>query len=360
MKKRIPMRKITRLHLSLLALFLATAVVIFSCSKDEEDEILNVPQGKISGKVYSKSGKPMAGIRVFISEYPQFHTMSIKDGSFTLSAPEGKHTLVLQGGKGNIFQTILSVNVKSNQSITLTQSQTVLTQIGNLAYIKGAYDRIETIIIDSLGYMATELFITDLDSLSKLQPFQAIFLNCGKSGMLDSLKYANLENFVTGCGSIYASDWAVEYLTGDGNFKGQIHREHGSGAAIPKTPGNCVPKIGGFIPDSSLCTSKSGSSGIIDSIDIVYPALQVLLGKTKMSIHYDLGIWEVINLLNPNYITLLQDNTATNYGPLAVWIQYNTTCTKGGNIVYTTFHNEPYGGTSPDVMQILQFFIVNM
>ncbi len=339
---------------------LVASISMFSCKKDEPSPV--VKTGKISGYVYSKKGTKLGAVKVFIQDNPSYSTYSNKDGYFNFSAPLGVHKLVIQSGNGHIFMTVINVNVIENQTLTLPSQQTILNQVGSLAYITGAYDKIQTIIIDSLGYTATQLQISSLDSLSSFSSYQAIFLNCGKSGMLDSLKYANLSTYVSNCGSIYASDWSVEYLTGDGNYKNNFVRTKSTNFNFsPKQTNTCTPKIGGFILDSLLCTMKVGQSGIIDSIDVVSPALQTLLGKTKMTIHYDLGAWEVIQQLGPQFTVLLQDNNiATNYGPLAVLMHYGGSCTVGGNVLYTTFHNEPQSGVSPDVQKILQYFILNL
>jgi len=350
--------KKTFISLFLVTIFVAS-ISLLSCKKDEPTAI--VKTGSISGFVYSKKGGKLGAVKVYIQDNPSYATYSNKDGFFMLNAPLGAHKLVIQSGNGHIFMSLVNVIVIENQNLTLTPQQTILNQVGSLAYITGSYDKIQTIIIDSLGYTATQIQVSSLDSFSNISAYQAIFLNCGKSEMLDSLKYANLEHFVSNCGSIYASDWAVEYLTGDNNFKSNFVRTKGSNTYLsPKQTNTCTPKIGGFINDSLLCTMKVGQSGIIDSIDIVSPAIQTLLGKTKMTIHYDLGSWEVIQQLGPQFSVLLQDNTASNYGPLAVLLHYNSSCTQGGNILYTTFHNEPQSGVSPDVQKILQYFILNL
>ena len=342
-----------------LLTFIIALVNVTSCKKDDT----STKKGRIAGTVYSKNGLVKLGaVRVFLLDHPNITTLTDKNGYFLLEAPVGVHKLVIQSGNGHLFRTMLNVGVTENYTLQLTLSQTTLNQVGALAYIKGFYDRIETIIIDSLGYTATEIQVSTLDSMSILSNYQALFLNCGKSGMLDSLKYSNLQSYVNNCGSIYASDYAVEYLTGDGNLKGDFFRPKGGASIIsPKQTNSCNPKIGGFITDSLLCTMKIGLAGYIDSVDIISPAIQTLLGKTKMRINYDLGGWEVIQQLGPQFTILLDDNTLTNYGPLAVLQHYGpSTCTQGGNILFTTFHNEPQTGVSSDVQQILQYFILNL
>ncbi|MCX6232080.1 MAG: hypothetical protein NTZ33_11105 [Bacteroidetes bacterium] len=344
--------------LFLVTIFVAS-ISMFSCKKDESTSVTKT--GTITGYVYSKKGGKLGAVKVFVQDNPIFSTLSNKDGYFALRVPIGTHKIIIQTGSGHIFMTVVMVNVTENGVTPLNKSQTTLNQVGSLAYITGYYDKIQTIIIDSLGYSATQIQISTLDSFANISGYQAIFLNCGKSGALDSLKYANLSHFVGNCGSIYASDWAVEYLTGDGNFKSSINRTRaGNSPVMTKQTNTCNPLIGGFINDTLLCTMKVGQGGYIDSVDIISPALQTLLGKTKMRIHYDLGAWEVIQQLGPQFTILLQDNTPTNYGPLAVLLHYGGTCTQGGNILYTTFHNEPQSGVSGDVQNILQYFILNL
>lgn len=53
---------------------------------------------------------------------------------------------------------MVGVEVKANDTLRLSDSESLLQQIKQLAFIPGAYDRIETIIIDSLGYAATSNF----------------------------------------------------------------------------------------------------------------------------------------------------------------------------------------------------------
>ena len=186
----------------IVATFVAT-IVFFSCNKDSNIYLT----GRISGNVYAKNGKTLLGaVKVYLQDNPSINTLTNKNGYFILSAPLGIHKLVIQTGNGNLFKTIITVNVIENKTIFLAPQLTILNQVGNLAYIKGVYDRIETIIIDSLGYSATQIQISTLDSSNKLASYHAIFLNCGKYGTLDSNKYKNLKTFVSNCGSIYASD----------------------------------------------------------------------------------------------------------------------------------------------------------
>jgi len=382
--------------------------VLVSCKKEKEqtDETI-VKTGYITGKILAKNGTtPIRNATIFIDDNGEVYiAKSGTNGYFTLKAPVGKQTLNIQTGGGRIFRAQYDVNISENETTTIPAGTLKLLQTDSLAYITGLYDDIQTIIIDSLGYSATEITVADLSNLAYLETFGAIFLNCGKQGLMDSVKYNNLMQYVQDGGSIYASDWAVEYLTGDGNFKsiGNSHEPYGMKAMCP------VGLAGGFIPDSTLCTSKAGQIAMINNASIVAQDLIDYLGVSNIDIEYDLGAWEVIQLIDSPWEVLIQDNAT--YGPLAAryymppstkslrtvhdqeWVtichippgnpanahtitisvnalathlahgDYIGSCETmgyGGVIYFTTFHNEIQQNISNEVQNILQYFILNM
>ncbi|HQI71251.1 MAG TPA: hypothetical protein PLT47_10905, partial [Bacteroidales bacterium] len=236
-------------NLSCLAIFIAVFVFIFSsCKKDNTDDPpATVKTGYVTGKVIAKNGTtPIPNASIFVDADGEIYlTKSAVDGTFTLQAPIGEQVLNIQTGGGNIFRAQYPVSIAENQTTTMPTGTLKLLQADSLAYIHGLYDNIQVIIQDSLGYSVHEIFVSDLSNLSLLETYGAIFLNCGKQGVLDSLKYQNLLTYVQNGGSLYASDWAVEYLTGDGNYKsnGHAHEPYGIKATCP----NGLP--GGFIDD---------------------------------------------------------------------------------------------------------------
>lgn len=340
-----------------------------SCKKDNKNEEItantSVPDAYISGKVLSPSGKNIGSAEIIAGQYK---TKSDKDGNFVLHLFHGNYNLIIQTGSGHVFKTELAVSVSADQTLVLPTSQTALKQIKNLAYIPGAYDKIETLIIDTLGYTATMISISDLSNLSTLSPYAAIFMNCGLLGMppnqMDSTKYANLNSYISKLGSIYASDFAVECLTGDNNFRPVISsynlskmEAHKGGG--PQVLATCIsPLIGGFIADSSLCTLKSGPNGMVYNAHIIDADIINLLGKDSLDILYDLGGWEIISNVEAPFSTIISDNTQGN-GPLAVKTDFDDE-NPGGVIFYTTFHNHPQGVLNKDVQNILQYFILNL
>lgn len=384
---------------------LGIAIIFVTCKKDN-DQVTAGPTGTVSGKVVAANGTtPIPCANVFIDVNGDiFFTKTNPNGVFTLKAPVGNHLLNIQSGSGKIFRAQYYVTINEDENTSMPDGTLKLTQAANLAYIIGQWDKIEAVVIDTLGYTADELQISDLDNLATLQNYSGLFFNCGKPGNLDSMKYENLKQFVLGGGSIYASDYAVEYLTGDGYYK--LTTSH-KGNGNPKS--TCIPEIGGFINDTTLCTDKDGITGTIAG-NIIASDLQAYLGVTTVNITYDLTAWEVIKLLNIPWEVLIED--PVTYGPLAVrmtangtnmklggicdtgWVtichippgnpnnpqtitisinalpahlahgDYIGTCqgggTSGGNIYFTTFHNNVQGTISQDVQHMLEYFILNL
>jgi hypothetical protein len=391
-----------------IALFSFAAIIgtflLFSsaCKKDKNDDQPAITTGKVLGKVMAPNGTtaiPMANVFVDVAGEIYFtHTSS--SGEFTLDVPAGAQTLYIETGNGNIFRTVMNIDVPADGQLNIPVGTLKLQQTANLAYIAGAYDNIQDILINQLGYTADELTVADLDNLPLLQSYSGLFLNCGKSGILDANKYANLLSYVNGGGSIYASDWAVEYLTGDGYVKSSPSHVN---SGLPKT--TCTPEVGGFIEDSLLCTDKIGPGMTITGASILPSDLQAYMGVSTIDVVYDLGAWEqILDLDTPPWEVLISDPT---YGPLAIRMTFEGTGSKngskqewvtichippgnpsnahtitiaasalpahlahgdmigscegnGGTVYYTTFHNHAQGTISPDMYKMLEYFILNL
>lgn len=396
----------------ILSLFITLTFSFFSCQNDKDNPDGNVNFGYVKGTVYTPSGVPVPAANVFIDMNGEIYLVKTdKNGYFYLRAPEGDWLLNIQGGDGSMFRSQYAISVEADEVVEIPANSLKLSLAVDLAYIPGAYDQIETILIDSMGYSADMLSISDLDNPALLANYGAIFLNCGKPGALDSAKYSNLETYVMNGGNIYASDYAVEYLTGDGYYLANANQpykphQHGQVSANNMKSGCNTPEIGGFINDATLCTDKEGPSTMLYQVDIIDTNIQAFLGKTKVDLEYDLGAWEVIKDLTIPWEVMIQD--PTTYGPLAVkmniptqasvksmldqgWVtichippgnpanahtitvsvnalpahlahgDYVGSCQGGaGTIIFTTFHNHVQGNIGPDVYQILQYFIMNL
>lgn len=326
-------------HLSII-LIAFSIVFITSCKKDNVTDPLKM--GIVEGTVYANiPGKTISGASVYVDyESVRYQTISDTIGFFSLEVPVGHHQLHIQTGNGKLFQTIIEIDVTENNTTQLPALQSKLTQSGAIAFIPGSYDAIENIIINSLGYAATPIPNNVLSSLSAMQNYDAIFINCGAPDLSDPAAYANLAQYITDGGSVYVSDWSVSYLTG-------IHT------------GDCNRPLG-FIDDAKLCSSRSGSSVTLPGT-IVAPDFQTFMGTSTMSIYYDLNQWEIINNFDATYWDVVVSTNGLPALMLRKSDYSNGTSTgNSGNIYFTTFHNQPNGMINPDMQHMLEFVILNL
>jgi hypothetical protein len=151
-----------------------------------------------------------------------------------------------------------------------------------------------------------------------------IFLNCGldASRASDPATIANLRQWISDGGILYASDWASDYAQA-------LFPEHfisiGGSGDVQTAPGTIT------------------SQSLLDFV-----------GKTDVQIRYDLGAWKTLDAVSAQTIVLLTGSYtaggAAQTGPLAVVVDYGA-----GHLVYTTFHNE--AGVTDDQLKVLYYFI---
>ncbi len=342
-------------------LMLITGAFLFvsSCSKDEkEDPGAAATTAKVSGVVTTPSGKRVPTATVITGTYS---TQTDINGEFELKLPSGDHQLIIQTGEGRIFKTVVTLSLTGGVDLVLPPSETVLLQILDLAYIEGAYDQIQTLITDSLGYAATSIPFSNLNVLSTFSQYGGLFLNCGllNSDDMSAAKYTNLMDYAMNHGSIYTSDFAVECLTGDGNLRIASPANvlsHSHEAPGDKTAITCInPLIGGFIPDSALCTQRMGSMGTFTNAVILDPDMIVAAGTNSMNIIYNLPNWEIVHSYDAPFTPII---THPTLGVLALKADLNPTSSTGA-IYFTTFHNHPQG-VSNEVEAILNYIILNL
>lgn len=304
-----------------------------SCRSDSETpaEITvdnTIKTGKISGRVMSQNGtKSIGGASVFTfdEKYKIYYTTSDADGNFTLEAPVGNRTIHIQTGNGSNFRTEISATVKDNETLSLNASQTKLNQVAKIAYVKGSYDKIED-IIQNLGYNATEITNADLANITAIAQYDIIFLNCGSRNYNSNQSLypaidANLAIFVANGGSIYASDWDVAYLVGG--------TDNTTSCSLP----------GGFVPDTKLCSTNTGSSGIIPAT-VSSAGLSTALGFNTLNIDFDLASWQKITNYDPTYWEVLVKETSSNNALMIRTNHFTATgipATPIGNAPNTTF-----------------------
>jgi len=307
-------------------LFLLVTLVFFiSCSEesptDPTNEEYTGPYGTVSGKFSAPNGSPIPGVEVsIVSNYSNLTTVFTNvDGQFVhTKVPVGNQTL--KGVKGS-FSASYSVDVVEGQTTTIPD---VFMQPKNkLAFVSGAFDRIQDIIRE-LGYYPDSLDAFDLANSSVLNfnKYSALFLNCGMDEISDESTKNNLTNFLKAGGLIYASDWACSYVE--------------------------------LLYPGKFSSLKEGDSQNVLA-DIVDTQTQINLGKTQIDITYDLGVWAEIETLSSEFNIIVQGDYYSSGilktdKPIAVYKEDGN-----GVIVYTTFHNE--ANATIDMKKILIEFI---
>lgn len=334
--------------------------VIGSCKKDDatnnNNNNNNTEKGTIKGVIYSANGlKTVAHAKITLDGSTQYQAESDAHGSFSMLCPTGTQHVTFTVGSGEIFKGDFTVTVTANQSIEVPHDSTTLEQEKQIAYVSGMWDSIQNIIRDSLGYNLTQLTDVDLAN-GNLNNYAIIFLNCGADFSMNTAIYNNLNTYLQNGGNIYASDYAIDYLVGDGNLKKQ--RDHNSHKTLSQsTPcSSSTNLLGGFIEDSLLCHDKVGNPGLINGATVQDSVMQTIFGPT-VDLNYDLPSWVVlfhVETSDPRFKVLITD--PNTYGPLLVSIKWGTGL-QGGNIMYTTFHNE--ANVTTDMVDVLQWIVFN-
>ena len=382
-----------------LALTLGVAtLLLFGCKKEIEKETGIEDAGRVTGTITAPNEiTTIPNALLFIDADGEiYYTYTDSEGYFELDAPDGEHTLHVQTGDGSIFRNQTEIEIKEGKIVEIDNADLRLTQAASIAYVPGNYDEIEA-ILTTLGYNATQISQQDLENINTLLNYDALFINCASNSSNITVNACqNLNAYALSGNSIYVSDWAVAYLIGTNT-------------------GNCAtPRPGGFIQDNLLCTTKSGSTGLVNNCVINNTGLATYIGTSTVDIDFDLGSWEEIQNIDNNFWETLAsspsgeplmirtqvfDTTHSDYpngvsnngnngqwvtichippgnpnNPITITINSNALQTHlnhgdnlgpcsgsaSGNILYTAFHNHPGGNNNPQMEDIMEWVILNM
>ena len=245
-------------------------------------------------------------------------TRSAPNGTYTLqNVPAGPQVIVATRGA---FQARINVTVIGNQTVAAPKAP--LTSTGKLAYVKGNFDKIQNVVTAG-GNTIDEISVTDLASAAITSKYRMIFLNCGLdgSGASDPATVANLRAFMQAGGTIYAADYASDYVK----------------ALFP--------------------TYEFAYAGDAQTIQatVTDARLQAFVGKTSVTITYDLSAWTDILQLPTGATVLLRgtylaEDNPRNDQPIAFVITEGS-----GRLVFTTFHND--AEATQDQIAVLRHFI---
>jgi len=266
------------------------------------------------------------------------------DGRFTLTGlPAGTWTVHVEKGS---FTTSFEVTLNGGM-YEIPDPECLLPP--EIMVVTGSYDSIED-VLDRMGVdhdttngVSGNAHVQFLKDPSRMGEYDIIFLNCGMSDSWVSSKTeiaANLKDYVTNGGSVYTSDWS--YYAFEVSFPDAVDF---------------------YGDDKRAGDAYTGEAGDVTA-DVIDANMQAVLGKSSASINYDLAAWAIAEKANTNTTVLLEgDATYFDWNtftmgtlknvPLAVQIKPN-----GGNMIYTSFHNERQ--TTGDMDKMLEEIILSL
>lgn len=307
--------------------------------------------GALSGYVCAPSGVKVGNATVYVTAMDCDGTpvsiVAQSDGQgnyFIDGVPSG--TVTVQVVKGN-FSVTYTVPVEKNQ--TTPVSDVVLSicfpkNQAKLAVVTGDWDHIQS-ILDKLG-LTYDLYdgtnnvsqaVNLLTNLPKLMEYDVVFFNCGADhyGIFgtSTLISQNLQTYVQAGHSIYASDWAFIYAEAPWAYAIDFYGDDAS---------NSGPKVG---------ASKTVTGVVQD------PNLLNYLGKSQVTIKYDLGAWVVVQSVVAQVITHISGYISEAGGNVPLMMSHHPYGGEG-RVLYTTFHNEPQA--TQDMTQILYYLVFEL
>ena len=341
--------------------------------------------GSIKGKTCAPSGEPLAAADVTISGVDcdgnpfELTARTGTDGTFELTdVPSGNHELKVTTGS---FESTRMVIVQKDQVTDLTTAaeKVCLDQNVEIAVISGAYDHVEGVLqalnldFTTVGgdngaqYEATKAFLSDAAAMGM---YDLIFINCGElEGQLALESFGNpqlrttinnnLRTYVQGGGSLYVSDWSHSLLEG------------------------AFPDMIDFHGSDSPSDSRKGYAPQTIAADVLTPDLVTLLGTNTATIEFPHNPpsvvnnnWVIVDVVGAGSVAQLTGDAKLCgppegglFGdpcPASSDVQADSPLLvthkdpSGGNVVFTTFHNERQSALNQDMEKILRFLIFQL
>lgn len=182
-----------------------------------------VASGSVLGQICTPDGEGWAvNARVYLPiDYnddgmvdDELETWTDQEGRFTLDhVPDGSHTLLVEKGSFTA-----SVPVTVSGTTELKEPTCLDPDSVSIAVVYGEYDQVQELItalgLPFDGYSGAELHTLLFDP-ERLSLYDIIFFNCGAGYSWLSEREAvaaNLLQYVEEGGSIYASDWAHQFI----------------------------------------------------------------------------------------------------------------------------------------------------
>jgi len=157
---------------------------------------------------------------------------------------------------------------------------------------------------------------TNFDRLSE---YQAIFINCGSSDVIDS---SVLRRFVEEGGVVYASDLA-------------------EGLIIRAFPG-------------MFRASTTAGAQTVRNASIVHTSLATHMGRSQMNITFNLGGWAVVSDLTPDATVYIRGDVS-GYGERALAFSFDY---GRGRVFFTSFHNQAQANA--EMVSFIEYLVFRM
>lgn len=244
------------------------------------------------------------------------------DGSFRFEGVgKGDHTLTAERG---VFEGTEIVSVCGGRDVVARVE--VKPPPGTMAVVPGDFDSIEA-VLDRIGLVEGEhydlLQASALKDIVALAPYRKLFLNCTSTTVAsDPEVQVTLDAWVRNGGSVYASDWAFEYVA------------------------ETWPTLATFLEEP-----RYGEAGHLDG-EVLDAEISLYLDKTGVELDYNLGGWVAIEGASPGTRILVRSAVEGLGVPVGRPLMFQADVGEG-RVTYTTFHNEAQ--TTGDMDRILTY-----
>lgn len=272
-------------------------------------------------------------------------TYSDPDGYFVLSKLPEASTVTVYMQKGT-WQTSVEAFIEEGKLTTLPTPPCLDPLSVNAAVVTGEYDSFST-ILEELGIAnyslvdgnEAESVVSFLDDQELLLGFDVICLNGGMledEPLRDETALANLAAYVQAGGTLFATDWAYDWVE----------------RAFP----GAVDFLG---DDAQVDAAQLGGAALVDG-RVVDQSMAAYVGSDSVGIRYDLAYWPVIEGAVPQVVIHVSgdvqyydaaDSLQTmSAAPLLISFSSGY-----GTVIYSTFRGE--ANLSDDTTRILQYML---
>lgn len=385
-------------------LFLSAALILSACSCNERlarayeepdagdvDAGLVLPScrlGGVTGRVCAPDKRTwVSGASVSVTGQDCNGTdftvtaESAADGTFTLAdIPAGSRRLHAVLGA---FTQDYDVTVVPGATSTIPDDQLCVAQKQTrIAVVTGPGDQIENLLtglglqFDTFAGDATNFDVVAapfLSDLTRLKNYDLVFIDCaaGKRASSSTVDLgpgertiaSALHDYVAQGGSLYASDWALVFPAVA--YPNKMHFKLNGGGSVAN-PFDATHLMG-YAPQTLRA-------------DITHPALATFVGKSTIDVAFphqggaNSLHWGLFDGIDASGDVLIQASTAKlcatsstscssagasiNNVPLAVTFKLGPAGGRGGNLVYTSFHN--IAQPSDDVSLVLKYIVLHL